>query len=454
MIRPGVEVLDFGCGHGDDVRLLAAMGISSRGWDPTFARGGDLSPSDIVNLGFVLNVIEDSGERVQTLLRAWSLARRMLIVSARLANDRRGDLGQPYRDGWLTQTGTFQKYFEQSELGQWIEQVLERQPVAAGPGVFYVFLDPDRREQFLASRIRRSPNRVSVTVERFTTHRELLQPLIEFLSARGRLPDHREEQAFGPILEKLGSIRRAYRMIARVTGEAEWQQVREERAEDLLVYIALSRFDGRPRRKHLPLDLDADVRAFFGTYRKACVAGDGLLFKAGNQAAMERAFANASVGKRTPSALYVHMSALSSLPSVLRVYEGCARTLVGVVDGANIVKLHQDKPQVSYLSYPDFDTQGHPPLYSSVLVHLRSLAVSYRDYSNSENPPILHRKEQLISTGDCRHARFSALTEEEEKYGLYENTSLIGTRVGWQAVLDEKGLCISDHSVALIGSRA
>jgi hypothetical protein len=44
----------------------------------------------------------------------------------------------------------------------------------------------------------------------------------------------------------------------------------------MLVYIALSRFQRRPQFSALPNELRADIKAFFGTYKKACEAGDDL----------------------------------------------------------------------------------------------------------------------------------------------------------------------------------
>jgi len=61
-------------------------------------------------------------------------------------------------------------------------------------------------------------------------------------------------------------------------------------------------------------------------------------------------------GKLLPGALYVHESALDSLSPTLRVFEGCARAYIGRADGANVIKLHRSEPKVSYLSYPDFET--------------------------------------------------------------------------------------------------
>ena len=48
---------DYGCGRGDDVAGLSELGYAASGWDPEYAPAASADPSDIVNLGFVLNVI-------------------------------------------------------------------------------------------------------------------------------------------------------------------------------------------------------------------------------------------------------------------------------------------------------------------------------------------------------------------------------------------------------------
>jgi DNA phosphorothioation-associated putative methyltransferase len=82
---------------------------------------------------------------------------------------------------------------------------------------------------------------------------------------------------------------------------------------------------------------------------------------------------------------------------VLRVYEGCGRVLVGEVDKANIVKLSRDRPKVSYLSYPNFETDPHPALARTVVTYPGDLRVFYREYEPTSNRPILHRKEQMVA---------------------------------------------------------
>ena len=158
------------------------------------------------------------------------------------------------------------------------------------------------------------------------------------------------------------------------------------------------------------------------------------------------------VGKLTPSALYVHESALDNIHPLLRLYEGCARGYIGRVDGANVIKLHTGEPKISYLSYPEFESDPHPALAESLTIHLQTFRLRERDYRDRSNPPILHRKEAFLTPDHPLHAKFARLTRQEETKGLYEDPAHIGTRRGWQELLSEKGLKLRGHR--LIRDRA
>ncbi len=154
-------VFDYGCGRGDDLRGLAENGIEVAGWDPFYAPDRPIAPADIVNLGFVINVIEDPEERLAALTRAWSLARRLLVVSVMLANQN-APRGESYRDGILTRRGTFQKYFTQAEIRAYLVAALDEEPIPVAPGVLYVFRDKDAEQRFLVERHRSRRNLVKV----------------------------------------------------------------------------------------------------------------------------------------------------------------------------------------------------------------------------------------------------------------------------------------------------
>ena len=276
----------------------------------------------------------------------------------------------------------------------------------------------------LASRYRRRDRQVLPSVEStIEDHKELLRPLIEFFEERGRAPAEDELPGGDEIRERFGSLLRALRLVQRAHDAEEWRKVVTARGEDLLIFLALSRFDGRPRFGQLPLPVRRDIRAIFSSYRRACEEADVALVAVGDMGRVSKAARGSGVGKLTPPAIYVHESALDSLPPLLRLYEGCARGYIGRVEGANVIKLHTDEPKVSYLAYPEFESNPHPALAEGMTVHLQTFRVRERDYRGSKNPPILHRKETFLAPDHPFHPKFARLTRQEESKGLYEETT-------------------------------
>lgn len=445
-----VTFLDYGCGHGDDLRRLKHRGFDVSGWDPVHRPDGERRSAEVVNLGYVVNVIENPRERAQVLAEAWSLTECVLVVSARLLAESRNLSASEYSDGFLTSAGTFQKFYEQEELRNWVDSILGEPSVSAGLGVLYIFRDLQQRESFLATRFRRRslarPSQLE-SQRLFEQHRPLFDALMDFLNQHGRLPGEEELACYSELVSVCRSIRRAYGILRKVAGEEHWETAKQQRTEDLLVYIALSKFRRRPRFGALPVPLQRDIRAFFGTYKKACHVADQMLFSLGDVTKRRAACRQAPVGKLTPSALYVHHSALELLPPALRIYEGCARALVGEVEFTTVVKLHYEHPKVSYLEYPDFDRDPHPPLGRSLLVNLQSRHERLRDYRDSENPPILHRKEEFVAEDYPGRLKFARLTAKEAKAGLFLTSEAIGLRDNWANLLKQREIWLDGHRI-------
>ena len=104
-------IFDYGCGRGDDLRLLEQGGIDARGWDPHYAPEEKIIKADVVNLGFVINVIESQSERVDVLKSAFKQCKSLLVVSVMLHGQGKYENVDNHRDGVLTSRNTFQKYF-------------------------------------------------------------------------------------------------------------------------------------------------------------------------------------------------------------------------------------------------------------------------------------------------------------------------------------------------------
>lgn len=442
-------LLDYGCGRGGDVRRLSSLGYSANGWDPVYQPDSLLQSTDIVNLGYVINVIENYDERCETLRAAWQLTKKVLIVSARMVYETDTSACKEYNDGFVTQRNTFQKFYTQNELRDWIHSTLQEEPVAIAPGIYLMFRDESMRQAFIASRFRSRAfaPRPRISDILYEQHKDLLGSLIDFYLLRGRLPENDELTTNEEISTIFGSVRQAFSVIRRVTGLDQWEKIRTNRSTELLIYLGLSRLNGRLRMSKLPRELQLDIRSFFGAHKRACVAADELLFSAGDMSAISKAMETAGIGKLLPSALYVHESALSLLPPILRVYEGCARNYLGSVTDTNIIKLNRLKPKVSYLSYPKFDRDPHPTLHFSLGVQLNTFDVRFYDNRDSDNPPILHRKETFVGPDYPAREKFVRLTRQEERHGLYANTSTIGRKTQWEQLLIELGVQHKGHRV-------
>jgi DNA phosphorothioation-associated putative methyltransferase len=134
VITRKTTVLDYGCGKGDDVRHLRRRRIKAEGWDPYYRPDTKLKKADIVLLIYVLNVIEDTKERAETLIKAFQLAKKTLVVGVRVGEKTRGI---KFGNGCMTSINTFQKIYNQEELRKYIHKVLKVQPELKG-GIAYV----------------------------------------------------------------------------------------------------------------------------------------------------------------------------------------------------------------------------------------------------------------------------------------------------------------------------
>ena len=447
VIGPETSVLDYGCGRGGDVRRLQKAGIECVGWDPHYRPDGSKQPANVVNLGFVLNVIEDLEERASVLKDAWDLAEQALLVATRPTYEARDEGGRPYGDGIITERGTFQRFFEQPELRAWVEKVLGVAPVSVEPGIVFLFREEEDRYAFQATRVRRIAHRPRVRQadQLYEAHADEFTPLLDFYSERGRPPKPTELAAADVLAREVGSIKKAVQVLRRVHGRDELLAIEERRREDLLVFLALDRFGGRARFSDFPDPLRWDIRAHFSSYKQACKESDELLFALGNPLRIDAECRDSPIGKLTPDGLYVHRSALGQLSPTLRAYEGCARSLLGDMDEANIIRLGRKKPKISYSAYPNFDRDPHPALAWSYLVDLKKLKATFREYRDSENRPILHRKELFVGPEHPDYDKFRRVTESEERHGLLDEPHRIGHQRGWDQRLEEVGWQLRGH---------
>jgi DNA phosphorothioation-associated putative methyltransferase len=448
LLNQTTTFFDYGCGQGGDLERVGKLGYESAGWDPYYRRDFPLVAADVVNLGYVINVIESQAERREALIKAWELTGQVLIVAAQVLIAQ-GNSQIAYGDGVITSRNTFQKYYDQEELKIYIDQVLGVDAVPAALGIYFVFRDEAQAQNFRASRFRSrvSVPKVQLANKRFEDYKELLTPLMAFFTERGRLPTLEELPETETLSTEFGNLRRAFQIVLQATNPQEWDAISDRRRQDLLVYLALSHFDRRPKLRELTPVVQNDIKSLFGGYQQACAAADLMLMSLGNLEVVEERCRSSAIGQKRPNSLCVHVSALEALDPLLRLYEGCASRTIGRPQEANVVKFHFRKPKISYLFYPNFDTDPHPTLHTSMEIDLRDLHVHYRDYGLNDNPPLLHQKDSMVTADYPLYEKFAKLTRQEEGWGLLDDLRLIYDDRGWQKRLEEHCAELRGHRV-------
>ena len=432
-------LFDYGCGRGDDVRGLRENGIEASGWDPYFAPREAKHSAPLVNLGFVINVIEDRVERLDALRGAYALAEELLVVSAMIAHPDAVE-GQPYGDGVLTRRNTFQKYYRQEELRDWLAESLDLEPLPVGPGIFYLFKDKDAQQRFLVgrqenrrtvlrlarlSRPEKAP-RIGKAEAKYLEHLEVLESLWETCLTLGRDPDRSEVPDLAAITEPFGTLPAALRFIKsrKQQAEAILDQARRARMDDLRVYFAESQFQRRPPYRHLEAGLQRDIKAFFGDYRTAQDAGRELLFAAGNvdtlaaacREASERGLGWLDEGK----SLQLPTRQIPELPPVLRTYVACGLRLYGDPESADLIKIHIGSGKLTLMSFDDFEGQPLPRMLRRVKLKLRVQDLELFEYGETYPPPYLYRKFRFINEEFPHYAEQREFDERLEARGFLD----------------------------------
>jgi DNA phosphorothioation-associated putative methyltransferase len=114
--------------------------------------------------------------------------------------------------------------------------------------------------------------------------------------------------------------------------------------------------------------------------------------------------------------------------------------------------LHRLSGTVSYLVYPDFETDPHPALLRSVKLSLRIREIECLEYGETQNPPILHRKDAFLMADHPLHAKFARLSEQEEKHGLLDDAATIGKKDAWEERLRAAGFALRGHRLVRSGA--
>ncbi len=359
VLTPGRSFFDYGCGHGGDIRILTENGFEAFGWDPAHRPDGQIGAADIVNLGFIVNVIEDPIERVYTLRKAWGYAKRAMAVGVMLSS--RADVAgqRPHGDGYVTSRGTFQKYFTQGELIEWVTAALGVRPISIAPGVVVVFRDRELEQETCYGRnsaagyvignivvpIReRAPRRAAtVPVDIEAELDDVWQLALDL----GRLPAVSEisSELRAALSAKRVSVERALRQCSETFDVSALDLVARARIEDLIVHGALSLFPGAPKYASLPASIQRDIRHFHGGAGALAATAKANLEEMRDPELLAEAFSQA-VSRGTANMFNGKLRFCSEmsarLPYRLRILLGCAELVEAGFSQVDAVEIDSD----------------------------------------------------------------------------------------------------------------
>lgn len=451
----GASFLDYGCGFGTDVAGLSALGHDARGWDPVHAPDGVRAPAKVVNLGFVLNVIEDPAERVEVLQSAWRLTERLLVVATLMESQEPTNSVDVLGDGIVTARRTFQKYYSPAELHSFIEDALDADTVPVAYGIHFVYRHAEDLQDFLARRSRRFvdwevlSSRLGLRrilrqkADPYDRFRDLLDAFWNLAVELGRTPREDEFPRLAEVRAACGSVPRAMALFIERFGQATFDAARERRREDLLVFLAAARLRQRMPFTRLSVRLQRDVQNFFGSYAEAEERALEVLFAAGDPDELALAVQNLGFGwwDAAEQQFTVHRSLLDELPLILRVYVECAARLFGNPGEADLIKFHLRSRKLTFQHYDDFDGAAFPELRLRIKIDLPKLFVTVLDQRDAREQQILYFKERFVGTAYPHRARFERVGRRLRALGFDPATIGYGpSKKAFEQLLQARGL--------------
>lgn len=466
------SVFDYGCGKGDDVRELEAHGIDVAFWDPVYHPKGTKTRADIVNLGYVINVIEDRRERDRVLRDALKYAEKLLAVSAMLAGESTVAQFMPYKDGVLTKRNTFQKYYTQSELRSYIETTLDTNAIAVSPGIFFVFRDELEEQTFLSERQHTRREWAQLTLRDRVTpvlsvstqtilerHRELFDDFWRACLDFGRVPANTEFEFSERLRAVVGSHKKAFDILREQNGQAIFDRAKDARQGDLLVYFALGLFGKRKTYSNMPASLQRDLKAVFGSYNDAIREATDLLFSVGKAKNIAEACeaAHPALGcgvLEEGHSLTIHRSLVNELPPILRVYVGCAMQLYGDIEGVDLIKIHMTSGKVSLMKYDEFEDKPVPEMIQRVKINLREQDIDVFDYSGLYVPYPLYIKSRFIPKSFKNYDAQLAFDKKLANLRCLDLSGFGPPRDELYAALSHLGLTVHDFDLQPLSSIA
>jgi DNA phosphorothioation-associated putative methyltransferase len=440
MITPEHSIFDYGCGKGSDIELLKQANYDISGFDPYYFSSNPKIKADVVNLGYVINVIEDKDERDFVLKDAFHYANKLLIVSVMMIHQKNYDSEEVLNDGCVTKSNTFQRYYSQEEIKDYIDFTLDALSIPVAQGIFFVFKDKQLQEKYLLNKYKncsineiifenRLPRlkRMSVREKHFEIVQDEMMELWKETLQQGRIlfEDEIQDEMLLLLKNEYRSINRIYKALFENFEIDVFEKSMRLKMEELLVYFALTQFKEPMKFKEYNLPFQRDIKAHFRSHKNGLIAGKKalheiadsyLIFEAVNKSCQD------GLGFIHDGHSYMfHRKILDKLPPILRIYVYTATFLFGEVDDVDIFKIHLQSDKLTLLYFDDF-SKKMPVLKTRVKIDLGLQDLDIFNYSLTADKQLLYLKSYYLDPLDNDFKNQKDYDEELEKLNLFEFT--------------------------------
>ena len=448
-------IFDYGCGRGDDVSLLKKSGYKNVfGWDPHFFPDSEkLLEADFVTLSFVLNVIEDKEERSKTLLEAYSISSKALIISVMLDSQNTLQYAIPYNDGYISSISTFQKYYSPAEIEEYIYALLKIHPLKLANGVYIIFKDEFLQQDYL---FKKQIGLLAQTVKQDTSFEndfystELVSQFANLILSLGRLP--KTDEITTALRAKINKLQISQTRLAKIAistiSVEELSEVRKNFETEILLFLSINMFDGRAKFSNLPPKLQTDVKAYFGSLRAANEKAQELLYSLRET---EKLLALASKCERSGVGILVetkfkyHFNQFEKLPLELKLFCKIGERLHRNVNQNDVIQLHLESKKVSFLITEDFEQSPIPRISQREIISLSDNRLHTVDHQEKAQVRILYFKSHFMDQKD-KNFNLQKTFDENVKNKIFESTEAYNMNFSeFAKSLFEKGLNLPQY---------
>ena len=346
----------------------------------------------------MLNVIEDIKERSKVLKKAFSLTRQCLCVSVMLHSQDTTINSIPFNDGHITSIRTFQKFYDQKEIENFILTTLKVNGIAAAPGIFLIFKEETAEQEFLLKRqlglVRDYEPRDSVVKEQEYKYAEksklnLAKNLAKHTLIFARKPEFEELPRYVKEQIQKSNIKfnKAFDAALKLISQEELSRAAVLKKEQLSLFFAMHLFSGRPKYRGLSNTLQKDIKLHFGSMSKLEENARTLLFSLGNEDLIFKSALDAekeNLGFLDDTKFVFLPANLQKLPVRLRGILTIAERISGIIEDIDLIRIHIDTKKVTYLTVPYIHRSALPFITQRTVVDLRDKSVNLFSHSGLE----------------------------------------------------------------------